>query len=237
LLKDVPPVYRTQINDILLAALTMGFASWGGQRSLVGDLEGHGREEIFQEVDLSRTVGWFTTISPVWLKLPPGRDLEVLLKSIKEQLRAVPERGLGFGALRDLDPSWDLSARLRALPPVEVAFNYLGQTDQILAEGALLQLTTEPCGRLSDSRGHRAHLLEINSGVTDGCLETVFTYSRNLHQPASIEALVAAWKEALRSILDHCQSQPAGGVTPSDFPLADFDQDELEDLLGEIDFG
>ena len=236
LLKEVPPVYRTQINDTLLAALTMGYAAWSGQRALVVDLEGHGREEIFPEVDLSRTVGWFTTISPVCLTLPERRDVETILKSIKEQLRAVPERGLGFGALRYLTTDEDLGDQLRSLPPVEVAFNYLGQTDQILAEGALFQLTTEPCGRLSDPFGRRAHRLEINSGVLNGCLEIVCTYSTNLHRPERIEALVNACMEALRSILDHCQSQQAGGVTPSDFPLADFDQDELEDLLGEIEF-
>ena len=102
LLQDVPGVYRTQINDVLLAALGRVLARWtGGERVLI-DLEGHGREQdLLAGSDLSRTVGWFTTIFPVAISMPPG-GWDAALKSVKEQLRAVPHRGPGYGALRYL---------------------------------------------------------------------------------------------------------------------------------------
>src|SRR5204863_7877923 len=98
LLQDVPGVYRTQVNDVLLAALGRVLSGWTGHDRVLVDLEGHGREDVFDDVDLSRTVGWFTTMFPVALHLPADTDWGATLKSVKEQLRAVPGRGLGYGA-------------------------------------------------------------------------------------------------------------------------------------------
>src|SRR5262249_22100624 len=123
LLQDVPACYRTQVNDVLLAALARVLCGWSGAPRILGDLEGHGREEIFDGVDLSRTVGWFTTIYPVDLAAP-GPDWGAALKSVKEHLRSVPGRGLGYGALRYLRRPADLDG-----PVPQVGFNYLGQFD------------------------------------------------------------------------------------------------------------
>ncbi|HEX2288933.1 MAG TPA: condensation domain-containing protein, partial [Pseudonocardiaceae bacterium] len=119
LLHDVPGVYRTQVNDVLLAALGRVLSRWTAQRRVLIDLEGHGREEIFDGVDLSRTVGWFTTMFPLALDIPTTADLGGLLKSVKEQLRAVPGRGLGYGALRYLTPTQALADQ----PHPQVSFN------------------------------------------------------------------------------------------------------------------
>ncbi|HEV7516954.1 MAG TPA: condensation domain-containing protein, partial [Thermoanaerobaculia bacterium] len=100
LLQDVPRAYRTQINDVLLTALSEAFAGWTGGRRLLLDLEGHGREEVFDGADLSRTVGWFTSQFPVLLDLEVTRTPGEALKAIKEQLRALPNRGLDYGVLR-----------------------------------------------------------------------------------------------------------------------------------------
>src|SRR5207249_3177007 len=102
LLSDVPGVYRTQINDVLLAALGRVLSRWTGRDRALVALEGHGREELADSVDLSRTVGWFTTMFPVALDLSAAGGWGATLKSVKEQLRAVPRRGLGYGALRYL---------------------------------------------------------------------------------------------------------------------------------------
>src|SRR6185369_7173703 len=123
LLQDVPAAYHTQINDALLTALAQAFAGWTREPRLLLDLEGHGREEV-DGADLSRTVGWLTAIYPVVLELerrdrPPGDAL----KSIKEQLRAVPRKGLGYGLLRYLGDE-ATAAALAALPAPQVAFNY-----------------------------------------------------------------------------------------------------------------
>ena len=109
LLQEVPEAYHTQINDVLLTALVQAFSRWTGARSLLVDLEGHGREEIFEDVDLSRTVGWFTTIFPVLLESGGGFHPGNALKSVKEQLRRIPNRGIGYGLLRYLSRDADIS--------------------------------------------------------------------------------------------------------------------------------
>jgi hypothetical protein len=91
------------------------------------ELEGHGREELFEGVDLSRTVGWFTSAFPVLLEVPAGGGAGELLRSVKDQLRAVPARGIGFGILRRLSPDAAVRERLAAIPAPQVNFNYLGQ--------------------------------------------------------------------------------------------------------------
>ena len=113
LLQEVPAVYRTHINDVLLTALAQAYARWSGQGALLVDLEGHGREELFDDVDLSRTVGWFTTLYPVLLQVPPGSGPGQALQAVKEQLRAVPNRGIGYGLLRYLSGDEELRQRLR----------------------------------------------------------------------------------------------------------------------------
>ncbi|WP_345033421.1 condensation domain-containing protein, partial [Kutzneria kofuensis] len=101
LLRKVPEAYRTQANDVLLSALGRALAEWTGRNEVLVGLEGHGREDIVDGVDLSRTVGWFTAEYPVALDIPAG-DWGETLKAVKEQLRAVPSKGLGYGALRHL---------------------------------------------------------------------------------------------------------------------------------------
>src|SRR5205823_14796292 len=102
LLHDVPAVYHTQINDVLLTAPVVAFADWTGRRTLLVALDGHGREDLFEGVDLSRTVGWFTSLFPVLLDTSAALDPGSALKRVKEQLRAIPHRGLGYGVLRPL---------------------------------------------------------------------------------------------------------------------------------------
>src|SRR5436190_2803876 len=108
----------------------MALAPWTGTATLRIDLEGHGREAIFEDVDLSRTVGWFTSIFPVVLDLAAGDDPRSMLLSVKAELRRLPNRGMGYGLLRYLSEESDVVEKLRSLPPAEISFNYLGQFDQ-----------------------------------------------------------------------------------------------------------
>ena len=146
LLQEVPAVYRTQVNDVLLTALAQAYVRWSGQGSLLVDLEGHGREELFDDVDLSRTVGWFTTLYPVLLHVPAGSGPGQALQAVKEQLRGVPNRGLGYGLLRYLSGDEELRQRLGELPGAGVCFNYLGQVDRGLPVGVGLTLAGESIG-------------------------------------------------------------------------------------------
>src|SRR5262249_44591289 len=100
LLQEVPTAYRTQINDVLLTALAMALQRSVGGGSFLIELEGHGREDIGDNLDLSHTIGWFTSLFPLRLELAPGIGTEAALKSIKEQIRTVPDRGLTYGLLR-----------------------------------------------------------------------------------------------------------------------------------------
>ncbi|SEC47016.1 non-ribosomal peptide synthase domain TIGR01720/amino acid adenylation domain-containing protein [Amycolatopsis tolypomycina] len=214
LLQDVPGVYRTQVNDVLLAALGRVLARWTGRDGVLIDLEGHGREDLFDDVDLSRTVGWFTSLYPVALRIDDEWD--ALLKSVKEQLRAVPRRGAGFGALRYL------TGTAPALRP-EISFNYLGRLDG--AAGSLDSAVGEGAGR--------AHLLDVVGRVDRETLELTWYYSRDTHTAATVEKLAADLVAALGEAVAHCAEPGAGGRTPSDFPLSTLDQRQVDRIAGD----
>ncbi|SMC85680.1 non-ribosomal peptide synthetase [Lentzea albidocapillata] len=206
-LREVPPVYRTQVNDVLLTALGCVLSGWTGSRRVLVALEGHGREELFDGVDLSRTVGWFTSMFPVALDVPEAGWGETL-KAVKEQLRAVPRRGIGYGALRYLTGD--------GLPDVtpEVGFNHLGRFDD---DQRGMDLDADP-------DAPRPHAIDVVSRVEGDQLEVTWFYSTELHDEATITRLADEMLVALRDIAHHCAQPDAGGRTPSDFPLARLDQ-------------
>jgi amino acid adenylation domain-containing protein/non-ribosomal peptide synthase protein (TIGR01720 family) len=232
LLQEVPSAYNTQINDVLLAALLQSFARWTGRGSLCIDLEGHGREELFEDADVSRTVGWFTTLFPVLLHLGDEKQPDRVLKSVKEQLRRLPNRGIGYGILRYLSPD---AAQLQAVASAPVKFNYLGQIGREELSTEAWQLTQESGGSECSSLGYRSHLLDVSGLVIDGRLQIDWAYSRKIHQHSTIERLAGWFMEALRDTIARCQSPDAVGYTPSDFAKADLSQQELDDLIAEID--
>ncbi|HET9254780.1 MAG TPA: amino acid adenylation domain-containing protein, partial [Pseudonocardiaceae bacterium] len=229
LLQDVPGVYQTQVNDVLLAALGTVLSRWSGRSRVLVDLEGHGREEITPGIDLSRTVGWFTAVYPVELDLTGPQDWGRTLKSVKEQLRAVPGRGLGYGVARYLTQHDAL-----ADPPApEASFNYLGQFGGDAPTGGLVhRWDTGLDGDISPD-ATRAHTLDVVARVEHTCLELTWYYSENRHRPRTIEALAGDMISALREIIEHCAQPGAGGRTPSDFPLAGLDQPGVDRLAGD----
>ncbi len=238
LLREVPKAYRTQIHEVLLAALAQSYGEWAGETRLLVDLEGHGREDLFEGVDLSRTVGWFTSLYPVLLDLSAaGGETGEVLKAVKEQVRRVPSGGIGYGLLRYLSADAETSARMRALAPAEILFNYLDQLDQALPEGAQFALARESTGPAQSQRGRRPYLLEINGGIAEGRLSLDWTYSTNMHRRSTVEEFARGFREALSSIIAHCRSDAVGGYTPSDFPQARLNQQNLDSLLAKIKFG
>lgn len=231
LLRDVPATYRTQINDVLLAALVQTFNQWTGEQSLLVDLEGHGREVTTNDVDLSRTVGWFTSIFPVLLSLEESLEPGEALKSIKEQLRSIPpNRGMSYGVLRYLSKN----AELQTLPQARVRFNYLGQFDQVLSESSLFKLVNQTPGVSRSLANNRRYLIDINGFVLGGQLQLEWMYSEQTHKQTTIEQLTTDYVEALRSLITHCQSPEAGGYTASDFPQANLNQKDLNKLLSKL---
>ncbi|MEH2154021.1 amino acid adenylation domain-containing protein [Nostoc sp.] len=233
LLQDVPGAYNTQINDVLLTALVQTFTRWTGSHSLLIDLEGHGREDLFEDVDLSRTVGWFTSIFPVLLKLEDRNDPGEVIKSVKEQLRRIPNRGINYGIRRYL--SSDESNQLKAFPQGELSFNYLGQFDQTQLATLGWKYAQESSGSIHSPKGQRSHLLTVNGLVVEGRLKLEWQYSEHFHSWATVEKLANQYIEALEAIIAHCLSPDAGGYTPSDFPEVEFSQEALDELLAEIE--
>ena len=234
LLKQVPKAYQTEINDVLLTALAQAVTQWTESSTLLVDLEGHGRETIFDDTDLSRTVGWFTSIFPVLLNLERNSQPGEMLKSIKEQLRNIPNRGIGYGILRYLKKDSETIKKLRALPNAELNFNYLGQFDQMLSPTSPFELTNEDYGPRRSLKGKRRYLLEITGSIVEGKLQLSWVYSKNIHQQTTIELLAQGFIGALENLIDHCQSPNVRGFTPSDFPEAGLSQKELDDLMSEI---
>ncbi|MFF4383569.1 non-ribosomal peptide synthase/polyketide synthase [Kitasatospora sp. NPDC001547] len=229
LLRRVPETYRTQVNDVLLSALGRTLARWCGRDTVLIGVEGHGREDLFADQDLSRTVGWFTAEFPLALRVDPQAGWHDTLRSVKEQLRAVPLRGLSHGALRHLRPS---ALPADAAAP-QVGFNYHGQWDTGTGAEGLLRGSLPPAGRDTDPDEPRPYLLDVVGAVQDGRLELGWTYPAARYEEATVRALAEQTLQALRELAEHCAAPGAGGRTPSDFPLAGLDQRQLDRLVGD----
>jgi non-ribosomal peptide synthase protein (TIGR01720 family) len=199
LLQEIPKVYDARINDLLLTALTQVLAQWIGVRTVLINLEGHGREDIFEGLDLARTVGWFTTIFPVLLT--GAADPDEALKAIKKKLRSIPNRGIGYGLLRYIGANAPIAAKLKAQFQPEVSFNYLGQFDQALSEKSLFAWANETTGPAHNPTGSRRHLLSINGKVIEDRLQLIWIYSSNLHRRSTVEDLAHQYLDTLRSFI------------------------------------
>ncbi|MEU8531458.1 condensation domain-containing protein, partial [Streptomyces sp. NPDC048629] len=212
------------------------FTEWTGTGSVVVDVEGHGREDVGVDIDVSRTVGWFTSVHPVELTGVVDGDLGALLRRTKEYLRGVPRKGLGYGLLRHLT-DWAPQGH------AEVGFNYLGQsgrrpdtagaTTQDVS-GVRFTPSGDPLGAAQSTEGERAHLIEVNSQVADGRLEMVWTYGAEVHDEATIAGLAERYVEVLGDLIEFCCRPETGGYTPSDFPLAPLDQAALDRIAAGV---
>ncbi|ENT5108534.1 non-ribosomal peptide synthase/polyketide synthase [Pseudomonas aeruginosa] len=227
LLQEAPAAYRTQVNDLLLTALARATCRWSGDASVLVQLEGHGREDLGEAIDLSRTVGWFTSLFP--LRLTPAADLGESLKAIKEQLRCVPDKGVGYGLLRYLAGE-EAAARLAALPQPRITFNYLGRFDRQFDGAALLVPATESAGAAQDPCAPLANWLSIEGQVYGGELSLHWSFSREMFAEATVQRLVDDYARELHALIEHCCQEGNVGATPSDFPLATLHQEQLDRL-------
>ncbi|MFG0679727.1 amino acid adenylation domain-containing protein, partial [Pseudomonas sp. xss_4] len=229
LLQQAPAAYRTQVNDLLLTALTRVICRWTGQASALIQLEGHGREALFDEVDLTRTVGWFTSAFPV--RLDDAAEVTDAIKRVKQQLRAIPDKGIGYGALRYM-ASAQSQAALNGLAEPRITFNYLGQFDGSFAsdQGALFVPASEDAGAEQGAEAPLGNWLSINGQVYAGQLRLGWTFSEAMFERSDIERLAQDYARELSQLVAHCLLPGSAGVTPSDFPLAMLDQPQLDAL-------
>jgi non-ribosomal peptide synthase protein (TIGR01720 family) len=230
LLEDVPLAYQNEPIEVLLTALLAALSDWTGSSALLIDLEGDGRTVARHDLDLSRTVGWCATRFPLRLELPAEDDDAARLKAVKEQLRRVPQQGLGYGVLRYLGADPAVAAALAAQAQPELCFRYRGQPWPAGAS----QLTALPAEEPGRPSAQRRYLIEIDAGITAGQLQLRWTYSEQVYQRATIARLLDAWLAALQDVIEHCLSPDAGGYTPSDFPEAGLDQRGLDKFMARL---
>ncbi|SFJ95149.1 condensation domain-containing protein, partial [Thermoflavimicrobium dichotomicum] len=218
----------TEINDLLLTALALTVKEWTGETRVALNLEGHGREEILEGIDLTRTVGWFTSIYPVLFELKTD-DLSTAIKEVKETLRRVPNKGVGYGLLQYLSEE-KIDFRLQP----EMSFNYLGQFGQ---EGADQEIASLPMGHQISPHNRAEMVLDVNGIVLNGRLHLHFNFNRMAYQSETIEHWANRYKYHLLLILSHCLQKEDVELTPSDFSAQEITFEELEeisDLIKEI---
>jgi non-ribosomal peptide synthase protein (TIGR01720 family) len=234
-LRELPGAFNCLVNEVLIAALAMAIRRWSGASRIRLDLEGHGRDAPFEELDVSRTIGWFTTVYPVALSLPPTDEPVAVLAEIKEQLRSIPSQGLGYGLLRELSGDTAVRQALRGDERSELLFNYIGRMDRDGDPDSRLVLERDVCGVPRNPNGLLAYRLEINARVNDSRLEFLLGYSDTFHRESSIAELADDLTGSLRALVSATRRDDANVFTPSDFPLADLDQSDLDGLARAID--
>ncbi len=228
LLKKVNSAYNTEINDILLTALGQALSDWTGAKQIPIILEGHGREEIIPEIDITRTVGWFTSIYPVVLDMSKKHDMASVIKNTKEMLRAVPRKGIGYGILRYLtreEKKRKIEFRLKP----EISFNYLGQFDEDI-NSEFFQVADISAGDAISLNLERIYTLYIEGLVFKGKLRMSVNYDTRGYHEKEIGVLMNGYEVHLRQIIDHCTAREETEFTLSDYSAA-IDEQEAEQVI------
>ncbi|MBU2713549.1 non-ribosomal peptide synthetase, partial [Zooshikella harenae] len=230
LLQSANRCYHTQINDLLLTALLLTVTEWQNSQAIRIELEGHGREAINDEFDLNETVGWFTTIFPVVLQRTEG-EIDAQIKAVKEYLRAIPNKGLGYGVLRQLSRDNDLNTT----EAVDIVFNYLGQFDgdepdtEDYNAASVLTSSFEKTGNWVSLKRQRSHRLCISGLVSNGQLQLEWDYNQLEYHASTIKLLADNYLKHLTAIVEHCLDAP-GAYTLSDFSLSQISPQQLNQL-------
>jgi len=228
LLGKVNEALGTEINDILLTALGLSINSIYGITRVLVALEGHGREKIFKDIDITRTVGWFTTVYPVILDMSHKHDLSRQIKEVKEHLHQLPHRGIGYGILKYLTDGRYKEEIEFCLKP-QICFNYLGQFDTDIEQNTFA-IANQPLGNFLDPRNQRECQLDISGMVSGHCLTMTIDYSKTQYKKESIEKISGQFKQELSRIISHCTSRDKKQLTPSDFAHKNLSFKELNGI-------
>ncbi len=216
--------YHTEINDLLLTALALAFHDTFGYESLPLLLEGHGREAILPAVSVERTVGWFTSMHPVLLPVPVGLPLERHLITIKETLRQVPDKGVGYGMLTQLEKQTDL-----VVAPV-LLFNYLGQFGNSGTESSFRIIADEHYLSVEDKL-FISQPITVTGVVTQGRLSIYFRYDKLRFNTSCISGFANRYAHWIQAIVHHCSAQQTTLLTPSDLSYKHLSINELESIF------
>ncbi|OQX08972.1 MAG: hypothetical protein BWK80_47525, partial [Desulfobacteraceae bacterium IS3] len=225
MIRNVNHAYHTDINDILLVSLARAMKRWHGVSRTTIMLEGHGRESLFEDTDITRTVGWFTSEYPVVLELPSD-DASVQIKTVKERLRQIPNKGIGYGILKYLTTAEQASFQLRP----QIAFNYLGQADDETNDG-LFELTDVSEEHSVSPELTRSYDFEIEGIVIRGQFRVIVYYNKQHYKPETVNAILSYYHSELLNIVAHCEGKTSGELTPSDLTYPNLSMKELDEVL------
>ncbi|MCP5106114.1 MAG: AMP-binding protein [bacterium] len=230
LLKDVNRAYNTEINDILLGALAAALKNWTGKTTALVDLEGHGRETIMDNVQIARTVGWFTSLFPVVLEMQDNHHTVDVIKNTKEMLRHIPNKGTGYGILKYLsaDPR-DLRFPLKP----EISFNYLGKMDEDINTG-IFRLSPFSPGDSADPEIEKTYSMDITGVIVEEKLNMSVKYHTGEFDEATISSFITGYMDALRQIIQHCRAAEGTEITESDMTASDFEEGEADSIFEEL---
>ncbi|MGD2090554.1 MAG: amino acid adenylation domain-containing protein [Candidatus Aminicenantes bacterium] len=237
LLKEVNQAYNTEINDILLTALGAAVTDWTGAEKVTIVLEGHGREDIIEGINITRTIGWFTSVYPVVLDMRNRHDISTIIKDIKENLRLIPRKGIGYGILKYLtkeENKQDIEFQLKP----EISFNYLGQFDQDINTD-LFQTADISMGNSIGLNSENLYTLYISGGTTKEKLRMSVQYDTGEYDEETVQGFVNGFNKNLQQIIDHCLERierEETELTLSDFSTAIEKQDAevVFDILSEV---
>ncbi|MCY8598344.1 condensation domain-containing protein, partial [Bacillus vallismortis] len=221
--------YHTEMNDILLTAFGLAMKEWTGQDRVSVHLEGHGREEIIEDLIISRTVGWFTSMYPMVLDMKHADDLGYQLKKMKEDIRHVPNKGVGYGILRYLTAPEHKEDVAFSIQP-DVSFNYLGQFDD-MSDAGLFKRSELPSGQSLSPETEKPNALDVVGYIENGKLTMSLAYHSLEFHEKTIQTFSDSFKAHLLRIIQHCLSQDGTELTPSDLGDDDLTLDELDKLM------
>lgn len=228
LMTKINHAYNTDVKDILLAALGLSIKEWSKVDKVLVDLEGHGREEIFGDIDIKRTVGWFTSMYPVILDMKNAEDLSAYIINIKESLRKIPNKGVGYGILKYLS-SHEIKSGLQFGLKPEICFNYLGEIGQEIGASEF-GLSNAPVGYTLSPNSERPHAIYLNGMTVGGKLNIQVSYNKNSYKEETISEFIEKMEKSLNMIIDHCMSADKTELTPSDFEDDDLSIEELNKI-------
>ncbi|MDB5084038.1 MAG: lchAB, partial [Bacilli bacterium] len=229
LLTQVHLPYGTEINDILLSALALTVQEWTNEPKVVINMEGHGREEITAGLNVSRTVGWFTAQYPVLLEIDRTDDLPAIIKTVKERLRAIPNKGIGYGILRYLTADRHKPGHSYSQEP-EISFNYLGQfAGEVQTE--FFGPSPYDMGVQTSPESESLYAVNFSGIVRSGRLTLSCSFNKQQYLRHTITNLMNRFEHHLQTLIHHCAAKEGRDFTPSDFSANDLQMDEMGEIF------
>jgi non-ribosomal peptide synthase protein (TIGR01720 family) len=223
LLKDAHEVYKTDVQILVTAALVRTLRQWTGEYTVIIEMENHGRH--IEDMDTSKTIGWFTTIYPLLLSRQ-DQTIGDEIKTVKEAIRKTPNSGIGYGILKYMSDAGKTMETRRA----EIRFNYLGQFDREV-ENPLFSYCQQPTGSDAALENHMTAAIEINAMILNDVFTADINYNKDAFKESTMTSFAENYLKNLEEILTHIKSEDDVHFTPSDFDTVDLGEDDLAALF------